>query len=69
MKARLNEYAPEHYEVEQFEELIGPFHAAIQAADRTTIAAYLHKWEAYSVKNAGLQKLWQPSPFPIELGS
>ena len=39
----------------------------VAARDRAGLAALLHEWEAYSVKLMKLEKLWQPSPFPLEL--
>ena len=50
-----------------FDELTGDFYDCVRARDRIAVAAYLHKWEAYTVRNAKLEKFWQPSPFPIEL--
>ena len=41
----------------------------LEAGDREGLAAQLHAWEAERVARLGLQDIWQPSPFPIELGS
>ena len=41
--------------------------AALETGDRKRISAFLHECEAYTVKQLKLEKLWQPSPFPIEL--
>ena len=41
--------------------------AALETGDRKPISAFLHECEAYTVKQLKLEKLWQPSPFPIEL--
>jgi hypothetical protein len=35
--------------------------------DRKGLAKMLHAWEAQTVKNLKLEKLWQPTPFPFEL--
>ena len=32
------------------------------------IAQLFHQWEAAAAKDYGVQHLWQPSPFPFELG-
>jgi len=38
----------------------------IAANDRPGLARLLHGYEAQSVKNLKLEKLWEPTPFPIE---
>jgi hypothetical protein len=43
--------------------------ALAQAGDRAGIAELLHWWEARTVKAWHIEELWQPSPFPIELGA
>ncbi len=55
-------HTPEH-----FNELMDVVRPLVHAQDRPAIAAKLHKWEAYSVKQLKLEKYWQPSPFPIEV--
>jgi hypothetical protein len=39
----------------------------IGANDRMGLAALLHDWEAYSAKHAGLEGVWERTPFPLEL--
>ena len=39
----------------------------LRARDRAGLAALLHGWEAITVKKLGLEKYWQPTPFPLEL--
>jgi hypothetical protein len=55
-------HSPEHYD-----EMMNVVRPMIQANDKAGIAAKLHEWEAYSVKQLKLEKYWQPSPFPIEM--
>lgn len=38
------------------------------AADRTTLAAFFHGLEAYSVEKLKIGHLWERSPFPLEEG-
>jgi hypothetical protein len=40
--------------------------ARIDADDRGGLAELLHEWEAATVKNLNIEKLWQPTPFPLE---
>ena len=49
-----------------FNELMEVIRPLVHAQNRPAIAAKLHEWEAYSVKQLKLEKYWQPSPFPIE---
>lgn len=37
--------------------------------DRGAIAALLHEWERQNVKHWGIEHLWEPTPFPVELGA
>ena len=55
---------PEHFGV-----LTDVFQPALQRDDRKAVAALLRDWEGFTVSHKGLEKRWQPSPFPIELGS
>jgi hypothetical protein len=41
----------------------------IDKNDRTGLARLLHKYEEGSVRTLKLEKYWEPTPFPIELGS
>jgi hypothetical protein len=41
----------------------------IAAKDRSGLARLLHAYEAQSVRNLKLEKLWEPTPFPIEQDS
>ena len=41
----------------------------VAANDRTGLAKLLHSYEAQSVKNLKIEKFWEPTPFPIELGA
>jgi hypothetical protein len=55
-------HSPEHYD-----EVMNIVRPMAQVQDKAGIAAKLHEWEAYSVKQLKLEKYWQPTPFPIEL--
>ncbi len=40
--------------------------ACLMKDDRAGIAELLHEFEAFSVKNMKLEKIWQRTPFPLE---
>jgi hypothetical protein len=40
-----------------------------KAADRAGMAALLHEWEEQKVRLWKIEDLWEPTPFPIELGA
>ena len=42
--------------------------ALCQSRDRAAIGAQLRQWEAHNVNRLGLVDLWEPSPYPVELG-
>ncbi len=54
-------HSPEHYD-----EVMNIVRPMVHANDKAGIAARLHEWEAYSVKQLKLEKFWQKTPFPIE---
>jgi hypothetical protein len=39
----------------------------VAANDRPGLARLLHEFEAGSAKDMKLDKIWEPTPFPIEL--
>ena len=39
----------------------------LEAEDRAGLVRLLREWEADSVRNLGLEDLWEQVPFPIEL--
>ncbi|RAI45792.1 hypothetical protein CH341_01975 [Rhodoplanes roseus] len=41
--------------------------ARLDADDRPGLAALLHEWEAITVRNLKIERLWEPTPFPLEL--
>jgi hypothetical protein len=41
----------------------------VTANDRQGLANILHRHEAQSVKNLKIEKLWESTPFPIEMQS
>lgn len=49
--------------------MLRPLAEVLLGGDTTTIAALLRKWEAETATGWGLEHLWQPTPFPIELGA
>jgi hypothetical protein len=53
-----------HEEIEQVVRWLCPL---IATGDRRSLAQLLHTYEADSVKKLKLDKLWEPTPFPIEL--
>ena len=60
-----------HYGIRQqeSEHVVRELCPRIAASDRQGLARLLHKYEAESVKRLKLEKLWQSTPFPIELKS
>ena len=55
------------YTESEFNRLISELFQMVETENKPAIAALLHKWEAYSVKQLKLEKYWQKTPFPIEL--
>jgi hypothetical protein len=53
--------------LQHYNEMINEVRPMVRAHDKAIIAAKLHEWEAYSVKQLKLEKYWHPSPFPIEM--
>ncbi len=53
--------------VEHVDHLSPEFYPALLAGDRAEIARILHEWEAISVKTYGIEKIWERTPFPLEL--
>lgn len=51
---------------EECEHVVNEICPLIAANDRPALARLLHKHEAESVKSLKLEKLWEPTPFPIE---
>jgi hypothetical protein len=41
--------------------------ALLQCDNRAGLARLLHEWEAQSVKNLKIERIWEPTPFPLEL--
>lgn len=58
-----NALSPDHLKV-----LMSAFAAKVESEDRAGVAAFLHDWECQKVKALKLEHLWQPTPFPVELG-
>jgi hypothetical protein len=60
-----------HYGIrqEECENVVRELCPRIAANDRRGLAQLLHAYEAAPVKQLKLEKLWEPTPFPIELKS
>jgi hypothetical protein len=43
------------------------FYRALVDGDRSEIARILHEWEAVTVNTYKLEKIWERTPFPLEL--
>jgi hypothetical protein len=52
---------------EEYDRITKTLCPLIAANDRPALARLLRDWEADSVKKLKLEKLWEPTPFPIEL--
>jgi hypothetical protein len=40
----------------------------LETEDRAGIGRLLHTWEAATIAKQGFEALWEPTPFPVELG-
>lgn len=40
----------------------------LRTGDRAALAAILHRWEAEAARIHGVERWWEPTPFPIEEG-
>lgn len=49
--------------IANLEKLLG----RLEGGEPSAIAALLHEWEALAVKKRGVERYWEPSPFPFEL--
>jgi hypothetical protein len=52
---------------EEYDRITKTFCPLIAANDRPGLVQLLREWEAYSVRRLKLEKLWEPTPFPLEL--
>ena len=52
---------------EEYDRITKTLCPLIAANDRPGLVRLLRDWEAYSVKRLKLEKLWEPTPFPLEL--
>jgi hypothetical protein len=57
------------YQEERYRRAVQELCPLVAANDRAGLAKLLHRYEAQSVKNLKIEKYWEPTPFPIELGS
>ena len=46
-----------------------PLLVLLESNDRAGIGALLRQWEEQTVKGWKLEALWEPTPFPVELGA
>ena len=44
-------------------------HDLLRSGDAVALAAQLHAWEAAGAKEKKVEHLWEPSPFPFEVGA
>jgi hypothetical protein len=60
-----------HYGIrqEECEHVVNELCPLVTSGDRPAIARLLHRHEEQSVRRLKLDKLWQPTPFPIEAES
>jgi hypothetical protein len=63
-RARTTEVGWEREDYGKIAKTLGPL---LAANDRTGLAQALRDCEAYSAKKLKLEKLWEPTPFPLEL--
>ena len=49
--------------IANLEKLLG----LLDGGERSAVASLLHEWEALAVKKRGVERCWEPSPFPFEL--
>lgn len=49
--------------IANLEKLLG----LLDGGERSAVASLLHEWEALAVKKRGVERYWEPSPFPFEL--
>ncbi|MBN9064481.1 MAG: hypothetical protein BGP06_04580 [Rhizobiales bacterium 65-9] len=49
-----------------FERVTQELYPLLLEDDRSGVAALLHRWEAATIGNFGLEAVWTPSPFPLE---
>ena len=49
--------------IANLEKLLG----LLRGGESSPVAALLHEWEALAVKKLGIERYWEPSPFPFEL--
>lgn len=52
---------------EEYDFVIETLWPPIVAGDRKALARMLHQWEAQAIKRLKLDRLWEPTPFPLEL--
>jgi hypothetical protein len=52
---------------EEYDRITKTLCPLIAANDRSGLVRLLRGWEAHSVKRLKLEKLWEPTPFPLEL--
>lgn len=53
---------------DEYRPILEDLYPLLQCGDRVGIARLLHGWEARTIAAYRLEKMWQPTPFPLELG-
>ena len=46
--------------------VVGELYPLLLATDIPAIAGLLRSWEATSVRNLGIEAIWEPTPFPLD---
>lgn len=55
------------YFKQPFDRVTKELYPLVLAGDHASVASLLHEWEAISMRNFGLEKIWEPTPFPLEM--
>jgi hypothetical protein len=53
---------------EEFDRVTGTLCPLLAADDRPAMAHLLHEWEAYTVEKLKIGHIYEPTPFPLEVG-
>jgi hypothetical protein len=54
---------------EEFDRVTGTLCPLLVADDRAAMARVLHDWEAYTVEKLKIGHIYEPTPFPLEVGA
>ncbi len=56
------------YIAEILDPIINDIWPAVRKRDKAALAKMLHRWETEAAKRMKLEHIWEPTPFPLELG-